>query len=123
MLQIIIVSLYVAVTIAIGIWTKKKTKSSRAFDGAELGMLLCVVAGAGEWLGGTATICELPTTAMTKISIVAETLLALSPRNRPMIPDTVPVPRLRNSFAKKTARKQMPTPFATVYHAPDSPYS
>lgn len=55
MLQIIIVSLYVAVTIAIGIWTKKKTESSRAFDGAELGMLLCVVAGAGEWLGGTAT--------------------------------------------------------------------
>ena len=55
MLQIIIVSLYVAVTIAIGIWTKRKTKSSQAFDGAELGLLLCVVAGAGEWLGGTAT--------------------------------------------------------------------
>ena len=55
MLQVIIVSLYVAVTIAIGIWTKRKTKSSRAFDGAELGLFLCVVAGAGEWLGGTAT--------------------------------------------------------------------
>lgn len=55
MLQIIIVSLYVAVTIAIGIWTKRKTESSRTFDGAELGVLLCVVAGAGEWLGGTAT--------------------------------------------------------------------
>lgn len=55
MVQIIIVSLYVAVTIAIGVWTKKKTESSRAFDGAELGLLLCVVAGAGEWLGGTAT--------------------------------------------------------------------
>lgn len=48
-------SLYVAVTAAIGVWTKKKTESSRAFDGAELGVLLCVVAGAGEWLGGTAT--------------------------------------------------------------------
>lgn len=55
MIQIIIVSFYVAVTIAVGIWTKKKTKSARAFDGAGLGMLLCVAAGAGEWLGGTAT--------------------------------------------------------------------
>lgn len=55
MLQIIIVSLYVAATFAIGIWTKKKAKSSKAFDGAELGLILCVAAGAGEWLGGTAT--------------------------------------------------------------------
>lgn len=55
MIQIIIVSFYVAVTIGIGIWTKRKTDSSRAFVGAEMGMLLCVVAGAGEWLGGTAT--------------------------------------------------------------------
>lgn len=55
MIQIIIVSFYVVAAIVIGIWTKKKTKSSRAFDGVELGMLLCVVAGAGEWLGGTAT--------------------------------------------------------------------
>lgn len=45
MLQIVIVSLYVAVTIAIGIWTKRKTDSSRTFNGAELGLLLCVVAG------------------------------------------------------------------------------
>lgn len=55
MLQVIIVSLYVAVTIAIGVWTRRKTESSRAFDGEGLGLLLCVVAGAGEWLGGTAT--------------------------------------------------------------------
>lgn len=55
MIQIIIVSFYVAITIAIGVWTKQKLKSSQAFDGAGLGILLCVVAGAGEWLGGTAT--------------------------------------------------------------------
>lgn len=55
MIQIIIVSIYIAVTVTIGIWTKRKLKSSQAFDGAGLGILLCVVAGAGEWLGGTAT--------------------------------------------------------------------
>lgn len=55
MIQILIVLLYVAITICIGIWTKKKTKSSKAFDGTELGVLICVTAGAGEWLGGTAT--------------------------------------------------------------------
>ena len=55
MTQIVIVSLYVAVTIGIGIWTRRKARSSTAYHGAELSMLLCVVAGAGEWLGGTAT--------------------------------------------------------------------
>ena len=55
MIQIVIVLLYMLLTIGIGIWTKKHAASSRTFEGAELGMLLCVVAGAGEWIGGTAT--------------------------------------------------------------------
>ena len=55
MIQIIIALLYIMLTILIGVYTKKKTKSSKIFDGIGLGTLMCVVAGAGEWLGGTST--------------------------------------------------------------------
>lgn len=55
MIQKIILFVYVVITVVIGIWCKKKAKDSKTFDGANLGVLLCVVAGAGEWLGGTAT--------------------------------------------------------------------
>lgn len=55
MIQVILVLTYIALTIGIGIRTKKKMNSSKTFDGAGLGLLMCVAAGAGEWLGGTAT--------------------------------------------------------------------
>lgn len=55
-IQLIIILLYIAVTVIIGVWSMKKTKSSDAFHGAGLGVLACVAAGTGEWLGGTATI-------------------------------------------------------------------
>ena len=53
MFQQLIVLFYVLLTITISIWTKKKAKSSKAFEGHNLGLLMVVVAGAGEWLGGT----------------------------------------------------------------------
>lgn len=51
----IIVLLYVLLTIGISFWTRKKSGTAKHFEGHNLGLLLCVVAGAGEWLGGTAT--------------------------------------------------------------------
>lgn len=54
-MQIVIVVLYIAATISIGILSRKKAKTSRSFDGAGLGFVMCVVASAGEWTGGTAT--------------------------------------------------------------------
>ena len=55
MIQVVIVSIYILLTIGIGIFSKSKVKSSRNFDGSGLGLLMCVVASAGEWLGGTST--------------------------------------------------------------------
>lgn len=55
MLQIIIVVLYILVTIFIGIWSRKKANTSKTFDGIGLGFGLCVMASAGEWMGGTST--------------------------------------------------------------------
>ncbi len=58
MLQIIIVFSYILLTVIIsyiGKKSKSDVKTASAFEGAGLGILLCVVAGAGEWLGGTAT--------------------------------------------------------------------
>lgn len=55
MIQIMLVLAYITITIGIGIKTKRKMNSSKTFDGAGLGLLMCVAAGAGEWLGGTAT--------------------------------------------------------------------
>lgn len=55
MIQIVLVLAYIAITIGIGIGTKRKANSAKTFDGTGLGVLMCVAAGAGEWLGGTAT--------------------------------------------------------------------
>jgi len=55
MFQRLIVLLYVAATIGISMWTKKKSRTTKSFEGQGLGLLLCVMAGAGEWLGGTST--------------------------------------------------------------------
>ncbi len=54
-IQLLIIILYFVITIAIGFYAKRKTTSSSAFHGAGLGVLLCVAAGTGEWLGGTST--------------------------------------------------------------------
>ncbi len=55
MIQISIVFVYVILTVLISYASKNKSKTARSFEGTGLGLLLCVVAGAGEWLGGTAT--------------------------------------------------------------------
>ena len=54
-MQLIVIILYFALTVAIGIWSGKKAKSSDSFHGAEMGLMAIVCASAGEWLGGTAT--------------------------------------------------------------------
>lgn len=53
--QLIIIILYFVLTVAIGVWSSKKSKSSDSFHGAQLGTMAIVCASAGEWLGGTAT--------------------------------------------------------------------
>jgi len=53
--QTIIIILYFAITVAIGLISSKKSKSSDSFHGAAMGMFAIVAASAGEWLGGTAT--------------------------------------------------------------------
>ncbi|MCD8343086.1 MAG: hypothetical protein LUC19_01680, partial [Oscillospiraceae bacterium] len=55
MVQLIIIILYFALTVAIGIYSGKKSNSSDAFVGAGMGILAIVCASTGEWLGGTAT--------------------------------------------------------------------
>jgi SSS family solute:Na+ symporter len=42
-------------TIVIGVVAMKRSNSSDSFHGAGLGVLMCVAAGTGEWLGGTST--------------------------------------------------------------------
>ena len=54
-IQLMIILLYFAVTIGIGVYAKSKSSSSNSFHGAGLGVLMCVAAGTGEWLGGTST--------------------------------------------------------------------
>ncbi len=54
-IQVIIIIAYFVLTIVIGIWSSKKSKSSDSFHGAEMGVLMIVCASTGEWLGGTAT--------------------------------------------------------------------
>ena len=55
MVQTIIIILYFAITVLIGVLSSKKSKSSDSFHGAAMGMFAIVAASAGEWLGGTAT--------------------------------------------------------------------
>jgi len=54
-IQLLIIVIYFAITIAIGFYAKSKSTSSDSFHGAGLGVLMCVAAGTGEWLGGTST--------------------------------------------------------------------
>jgi SSS family solute:Na+ symporter len=54
-IQLLIIILYFLLTIIIGIFAKRGSTSSSSFHGAGLGVLMCVAAGTGEWLGGTST--------------------------------------------------------------------
>jgi len=54
-IQLIVIILYLLLTIGIGVYSKRKSKTSKSFHGAGLGVLMCVAAGTGEWLGGTST--------------------------------------------------------------------
>ncbi|NLM75227.1 MAG: sodium:solute symporter family protein [Clostridiaceae bacterium] len=53
--QVIIVLGYLIATVILGIIAKKNAGSPRAFHGSGLGVIMCVAAGTGEWLGGTST--------------------------------------------------------------------
>ncbi|MDD4402411.1 MAG: sodium:solute symporter family protein [Desulfitobacteriaceae bacterium] len=55
-IQLGIIILYFVITILVGLYAKKKSTSSASFHGAGLGVLMCVAAGTGEWLGGTSTV-------------------------------------------------------------------
>ncbi len=52
---LIIVAVYLLVMILLGVFSYKKGNNSKHFHGANLGVLMCVAAGAGEWMGGTST--------------------------------------------------------------------
>ena len=52
-MQLAIILVYFALTIGIGVYATKKSDSSASFHGAGLGVMMCVAAGTGEWLGGT----------------------------------------------------------------------
>ena len=54
--QILIIASYFLVLVAIGFNSKKHLKSSLAFQGIGLGVMMSASASAGEWLGGTSTI-------------------------------------------------------------------
>ncbi len=53
--QLIVIIIYFAVTVLIGVLSGRKSKSSDSFVGAQMGLLAIVCASTGEWLGGTAT--------------------------------------------------------------------
>lgn len=52
MIQIAIIALYLAWIICFGIKARKASNEAE-FEGNNLGILMCVAIGAGEWLGGT----------------------------------------------------------------------
>lgn len=54
-IQLLIIILYFAITVGIGLYSTKKSKSSDSFHGAAMGVFAIICASAGEWLGGTAT--------------------------------------------------------------------
>jgi SSS family solute:Na+ symporter len=54
-IQFLIILAYFIATVVLGIYAKKRSTSSDAFHGTGLGVLMCVAAGTGEWLGGTST--------------------------------------------------------------------
>ena len=53
--QLIVIIIYFAVTVLIGVLAGRKSKGSDSFVGAQMGLLAIVCASTGEWLGGTAT--------------------------------------------------------------------
>ncbi len=53
--QLVIIILYFALTVIVGVRAGKKTKSAAAFTGTALSVFAIVCASTGEWLGGTAT--------------------------------------------------------------------
>ncbi len=55
-MQLIIIMIYFAITIFIGVQAGKKATGAAAFHGSGMGVFACVAAGTGEWLGGTSTI-------------------------------------------------------------------
>jgi SSS family solute:Na+ symporter len=54
-IQFVVIILYLLMTVIIGTIAKRSSSDSSAFHGAGLGVLMCVAAGTGEWLGGTST--------------------------------------------------------------------
>ena len=54
-IQLGIIILYFILTVAIGLWSAKKSKDADSFHGANMGIMAIVCASTGEWLGGTAT--------------------------------------------------------------------
>ncbi|MDR3149551.1 MAG: hypothetical protein LBT88_06030, partial [Oscillospiraceae bacterium] len=54
-IQLIIILLYFAATVLIGVLSGRKAKGSDSFHGAAMGIFAIIAASAGEWLGGTAT--------------------------------------------------------------------
>lgn len=53
--QLLVISVYFALTVAIGVWSSRRARTAGSFHGAQLGVFSIVCASAGEWLGGTAT--------------------------------------------------------------------
>lgn len=54
-IQLIVILVYFALTVFIGVMSSKRSKTSDSFHGVALGIFAIVAASAGEWLGGTAT--------------------------------------------------------------------
>lgn len=54
-LQLVIIVLYFALTMLVGILASRKTRSSEAFVGSGMGVFAIVCVACGQWLGGTAT--------------------------------------------------------------------
>ena len=53
--MLIALLIYITAILIIGFAAKKKGKNAKSYHGANLGVLMCVAAGAGEWMGGTST--------------------------------------------------------------------
>ena len=54
-IQLLVIALYMLLTIALGIFSRRGGRDSHAFMGANIGIMMCVFASAGEWMGGTST--------------------------------------------------------------------
>ena len=54
-MALVIVCVYLVLTIAIGVVSKRRASSSGSYHGEGLPLLFCIAIGAGEWMGGTST--------------------------------------------------------------------